>query len=47
MQRCWPSAVRRGSEYSFSKTEDSMKVEVLGYEVEGIGVVIDYNLTGY
>jgi len=36
-----------GLEYTFSKTEDSLKVEVLGYEVEGIEVVIDYDLAGY
>lgn len=35
-----------GLEYSVVEAEDSLKVEVLGYEVEGIEVVIDYDLAG-
>jgi len=35
-----------GLEYSVIEAEDSLKVEVLGYEVEGIEVVIDYDLAG-
>jgi hypothetical protein len=35
-----------GLEYSVSEVEDSPAVEVLGYEVEGAKVVIDYNLSG-
>jgi hypothetical protein len=35
-----------GLEYSVVEGEDSLKVEVLGYEVEGIEVVIDYDLAG-
>lgn len=35
-----------GLEYSVAEAEDSLKVEVLGYDLEGIEVVIDYDLTG-
>ena len=35
-----------GLEYSVVEAEDSLKVEVLGYEVEGMVVVIDYDLSG-
>lgn len=36
-----------GLEYSVAEVEDSLVVEVLGYEVEGAEVVIDYNLAGW
>lgn len=35
-----------GLDYSVVEAEDSMKVEVLGYDVEGIEVVIGYDLAG-
>jgi hypothetical protein len=35
-----------GLEYSVAEAEDSLKVEVLGYDLEGIEVVIDYDLSG-
>ncbi|HII07068.1 MAG TPA: hypothetical protein HA349_07100 [Methanotrichaceae archaeon] len=35
-----------GLEYSVAEVEDSLAVEVLGYEVEGVEVAIDYNLAG-
>lgn len=35
-----------GLEYSVTEVEDSLAVEVLGYEVERVEVVIDYNLAG-
>ena len=35
-----------GLKYSVAEAEDSLKVEVLGYEMEGIEVVIDYDLAG-
>ena len=34
-----------GLEYSVAEAEDSLKVEVLGYGVEGIEVAIDYAIT--
>jgi hypothetical protein len=35
-----------GLEYSVTEVEDSLVVEVLGYEVDGAEVVIDYSLGG-
>jgi len=35
-----------GLEYSVAEVEDSLVVEVLGYEVDGAEVVIDYNIAG-
>ncbi len=34
-----------GLEYSVAEAEDSLKVEVLGYEVEGAEMVIDYDIS--